>query len=79
MLSRLCRWGVYGRCVAAGMLLGAVGAFAYFAETPCTLPERCLPLEPLEVGLNADRQAIVQALIDHAPMRTPAFSGKIAA
>ncbi len=65
VLSRLCRCGKPGRVIAAAMLLAAVGCFGYFAETPCTLLTRCLPVEPMEIGLNADRQAIVQALIAH--------------
>jgi hypothetical protein len=65
VLGRLCRCGAKGRVAAAGLLLGAVGCFVYCAETPCTLAERCLPAEPLEIGLNPERQAIVQALIAH--------------
>lgn len=65
VLGRLCRCGAVGRGSAAGVLFAAAGCFAYFAETPCTLAVRCLPAEPLEIGLNAQRQAIVQALIDH--------------
>ncbi len=65
VLGRLCRCGGAGRAIAAGMLVVTVGCFAYFTETPCPLTARCLPAEPLEIGLNPERQAIVQALIAH--------------
>jgi hypothetical protein len=65
VLGRLCRCGAKGRVGAAGLLLGAGGCFVYFTESPCTLAERCLPVEPLEIGLNAERRAIVDTLIAH--------------
>jgi hypothetical protein len=64
-LSRIWRHGTIGRIVAGALPLAAVACFAYFAETPCMLLDRCVPAEPFEIGLNADRQAIVDALKTH--------------
>lgn len=65
VLDRLCRWGNAGRAAAAVLLLSAISCIGYFARSPVCFAERCLPTNPLEIGLNPDRQAIVQALIDH--------------
>ncbi len=60
--KRLWRFGWPGRVVLTTVLAGEVAAYCLCTEHPATLLERCLPGAPLEIGLNAERRAIVQAL-----------------
>ncbi|HZZ77541.1 MAG TPA: hypothetical protein VFE62_03425 [Gemmataceae bacterium] len=65
VLGWLWRHGKIARTCAACLPMLAAGCFVYFAEEPCVLFGRCTPAEPFEIGLNQDREAIVQALISH--------------
>jgi hypothetical protein len=63
LLAWLWRRGAVGRVAACSALAAVIACFALCADAPCTLFTRCVPNEPLEIGLNADRQAIVSALL----------------
>jgi hypothetical protein len=62
---RLWRCGTFGRGVLAGLLVASAGSFILLTETPKCLLERCLPTEPLEIGLGRERQALVQTLLQY--------------
>lgn len=62
IVRRLCGFGGKGRVAAAAIVLAGAACFMFLAETPCSLLQRCIPVAPLEIGLDADRQAIVQVL-----------------
>jgi hypothetical protein len=61
--GQLWRRGAIGRSVLIGLLSATPIAFFLLTETPATLFERCRPAEPLEIGLGAERQETVHALI----------------
>ena len=62
--SWLWRHGALARFALAALLLATGCGFYLLIETPATMLERFGPGEPLEIGLNSERKAIVQALID---------------
>jgi len=51
------------RALCFAFWIGAALAFTTFTESPFTLLERCVPGEPLEVGLGHRRETLVQTLI----------------
>ncbi|MBI1831463.1 MAG: hypothetical protein HYR84_08440, partial [Planctomycetes bacterium] len=65
MSTWLIRQGFIGRCVCAATWIGAGLAFTALTETPLTLLDRCVPSEPLEVGLGHRREMLVQTLLEH--------------
>jgi hypothetical protein len=60
--KRLWRFGLVGRVLLGILVSGEVSAYCLCTENPATLLDRCTPGAPLEIGLNAERQAIVQLL-----------------
>jgi hypothetical protein len=63
--DRLWRRGKLGRITLAVLAVASLTGFSLLAETPQTLLDRCVPAPPLEVGLNEERQKLVQTLIEH--------------
>jgi hypothetical protein len=61
--ERLWRFGGSGRLLAGMTLATLIGVFSYWNEIPQHLLTRCLPGEPLDIGLGPRREAIVQTLI----------------
>jgi hypothetical protein len=55
--------GAVARGAFSALLVAAGCGFYLLIDTPATLLERFVPGEPFEIGLNSDRQAIVQALM----------------
>jgi len=64
-IERLWQLGGSGRLLLALIAAALVGVFSWYPEVPHHLFERCLPGEPLEIGLSTNRKAIVQTLIQH--------------
>jgi hypothetical protein len=62
---RLWRHGAVGRCVLAGLVIALGAGTTLLTPTPQCLFERCVPVEPLEIGLGPQRQAIVQTLMQY--------------
>jgi hypothetical protein len=64
-VERLWRRGRWGTAVLGGLALVAVVAIGYWNDVSLNLLDRCRPGTPLEIGLNSQREAIVQTLISH--------------
>ncbi len=62
--AQLWRRGAFGRVALAVLMIGAISTFYLLTDNPKILLERCLPDQPLEIGLSAERQAIVDTLIE---------------
>ena len=61
--ERLWRLGLAGHAVALGLVCALPATFVLLTDSPHTLVERCLPTEPLEIGLGPKREAIVKSLL----------------
>jgi hypothetical protein len=61
----LWRHGRGGRGVLVALVLGSAAAFHYVADSPQIICLRCVPTEPLEIGLDPNREAIVQTIMQY--------------
>ena len=64
LAAQLWRRGSLGRATFGVTILSVNTGFLLLLDNPATLANRLTPGEPLEIGLGADRQAIVQTLVD---------------
>jgi hypothetical protein len=62
---RLWRRGTFGRGVLAVLLMASAASFTLLTDTPQCLFQRCVPAEPLEIGLGRERLALVETLLQY--------------
>ncbi|MBI2804500.1 MAG: hypothetical protein HYX68_05890 [Planctomycetes bacterium] len=63
--THLWRLGWVGRIGLAGLTIGAGAGVVLLTDGPICLNDRCLPGEALEIGLDARREHLVQALVEN--------------